>query len=77
MKLYYTPAMPAHWIVEDDAQLKWIVPARHNGWAGRRPYQGNYTLEPAPEFCRIGLGLNTYPNATYHRDASGKLVRDL
>jgi hypothetical protein len=44
-RFYYTTALPCHWIVGDEAEVKWIVPAIANGWGYKRLYKGNYTLD--------------------------------
>lgn len=46
--LYYTDALPAHYVAFDAQDRRWyMIPAAPMGsaaWAQRKPYRGNYTL---------------------------------
>ena len=44
-RIYNTTRLPRHWIVEDEAGDKWIVPAIENGWQQKRPYKGGCALD--------------------------------
>jgi len=48
IKLYWTDALPEHYVAEDDDGALWMIPCAPMGpevWQSARPYRGNYTLE--------------------------------
>lgn len=52
MKLYWTPALPEHYVAEKEDGSQWLLPVSPispAAWAQAKPYNGNYTLEPVPE----------------------------
>lgn len=53
LKLYWTPALPYHYVAEDEAGKKWLIPADPIGpgcWERRTEYRGNYTLQRLPGY---------------------------
>jgi len=48
--LYWTDALPLHYIAERDDGSRWIIactPATPDVWQNAKPYHGNYDLHPA------------------------------
>jgi len=48
--IYWTPALPAHWVAEDATGARWLLPCNPitpEAWRRRAPYRGNYALEKA------------------------------
>jgi hypothetical protein len=53
IRLYMTPALPAHYIAEREDGSRWIILATAFGeqaWAGAREYKGNHPLEQVPDY---------------------------
>jgi len=47
--LYYTDAMPMHYVAEREDGSRWIIaaaPASAEVWQDAKPYHGNYDLHP-------------------------------
>jgi len=68
--LYHTPALPMHWVAEDEEGRRWKVPvsplAPHTWQTRRTPYRGNYDLTPVIPQSLIRF---------YHGDDDGRLIR--
>ena len=48
IELYWTEALPYHYVAEDSTGQKWLIPVDPIGpscWEKRKPYKGNYSLE--------------------------------
>ena len=43
--LYWTPALPNHYVALGDDNLWYLIPAAHNGWLHKAKYYGNYQLQ--------------------------------
>jgi hypothetical protein len=53
VRLYMTPALPAHYIAEREDGSRWIILSTAVGkqaWAAAREYKGNHTLERLPDY---------------------------
>lgn len=53
IKLYTTPALPVHYVAEDEAGDRWLIPVNPIGpdcWERRTPYLGNHTLRRVPAY---------------------------
>lgn len=53
LKLYWTPALPAHYVAEEESGAKWLIPVDPIGpepWERRTEYRGNYTLQRVPDY---------------------------
>lgn len=44
--LWWTDALPDHVVLDDGEGQLWLVPVAPGGIAQRRPYHGNYRLQP-------------------------------
>ena len=53
IKLFMTPALPAHYVAEREDGTRWIILSTAFGreaWASAREYKGNHILERLPDY---------------------------
>lgn len=51
--LYWTAALPRHYVAEDTAGDRWLLPVdpiSPRAWERRTPYRGNHTLHEVPSY---------------------------
>lgn len=58
LRLYRTHGLTSYWVVVDDTNRAWQVPADQHGWTRRVPYVGRLeALIPVPLYMAMGVGL--------------------